>query len=158
MNFLKALVSPFKPFKLKFYIGKTQIGVPYFLPRKWVTDPDKPGYMKAIPRKIGFDHCGLGWKTKWTETDYRFEWCPIWSFVFWRWQIAVSFVGPRGHVGINDAYWEAWLYYANDTKGTKKERIEQCKTDYPKRSTIYRQGQEAVDVNYYDVILKKKYQ
>ena len=33
--FLKALNSPFKPFKLKWYIGKVAIGVPYFLPRKW---------------------------------------------------------------------------------------------------------------------------
>ena len=34
--FLKALNSPFKPFKLKWYIGKISIGSPYFFPRKWV--------------------------------------------------------------------------------------------------------------------------
>ena len=35
-TFLKALNSPFKPFKLKWYCGKVAIGIPYFFPRKWV--------------------------------------------------------------------------------------------------------------------------
>jgi hypothetical protein len=43
MNWLKVLNSPFKPFRIKFYIGKTAIGVPYFYPRKWVPNPEKPG-------------------------------------------------------------------------------------------------------------------
>ena len=46
--FFKALCSPFKPFKLKFYIGETQIGTPYFLPRKWIDNPNKPGYSQAV--------------------------------------------------------------------------------------------------------------
>ena len=29
-------MSPFKRLKLKFYLGKTAIGTPYFYPRKWV--------------------------------------------------------------------------------------------------------------------------
>jgi hypothetical protein len=36
LMFLKAINSPFKPFKLKWYIGKVAIGTPYFYPRKWV--------------------------------------------------------------------------------------------------------------------------
>ena len=35
-RWVKALFSPFKPFKVSLYAGKTQIGMPYFLPRKWV--------------------------------------------------------------------------------------------------------------------------
>lgn len=40
-RFLKALNSPFKPFKLKWYIGKVAIGTPYFFPRKWIKNKDK---------------------------------------------------------------------------------------------------------------------
>lgn len=35
-RWIKALFSPFTPFKIGWYIGKTQVGTPYFLPRKWV--------------------------------------------------------------------------------------------------------------------------
>jgi len=35
-RWIKALFSPFTPFKVNWYVGKTQIGTPYFLPRKWV--------------------------------------------------------------------------------------------------------------------------
>ena len=35
-RWLKVLNSPFKPFKVSMYVGKTQVGVPYFYPRKWV--------------------------------------------------------------------------------------------------------------------------
>ena len=41
LKFLKALNSPFKPFKLKWYIGKIAIGTPYFYPRKWVNLTEK---------------------------------------------------------------------------------------------------------------------
>ena len=45
--FLKALNSPFKPFKLKWYIGKIAIGTPYFFPRKWVDLNEKEVEAKA---------------------------------------------------------------------------------------------------------------
>jgi hypothetical protein len=35
-RWIKALFSPFKPFTVKLYCGKTAVGVPYFYPRKWV--------------------------------------------------------------------------------------------------------------------------
>ena len=46
---------------------------------------------KFIPKKIGFDFVGLGLKSKWSDTDYRFEWGLIWWFVFFTWQIAITF-------------------------------------------------------------------
>ena len=135
-TFLKALNSPFKPFKLKWYCGKIAIGTPYFFPRKWVkATPERAkkaaldeiekikqynklnahnkGFVKRsirpfedyykeylrytypVPKKIGFDFVGLGWKTKWSDTDYRFEWAPVWSFVFLKWQIAIMFIAPE---------------------------------------------------------------
>ena len=150
-NYLKVFYSPFKRPKLKWYFGKIAIGTPYFFPRRWVNDLDKPGYQKAIPKKIGFDFVSLGWKTKWTNTDYRFEWAPLWSFVFFGKQIAVTFKAPE-----QDHYWEAWLYYIYNTTGTRKERIAKCRAEFPLKWTVSdKNGKRSVD--YYDSILKTKY-
>ena len=151
--FLKALNSPFKPFKLKWYIGKVAIGTPYFFPRKWIKNKDKPGYLKSVPKKIGFDFVDLGWKTKWTDTDYRFEWSPLISFVFFKWQIAVVFQAPE-----QDHYWESWLYYEYNTDKSKaqKERIEQCQREFKQNWISWKEDKE-IKINYYEFILKEKY-
>jgi hypothetical protein len=182
---LKVLNSPFKPFKVSFYVGKTRIGVPYFLPRKWVKfnnqDIQKAieehkanknkvlvsdaqlydmyyNYKKAVPLKVGFSYCSLGWKTKWTDCDYRYEWGPVLSFVFFGYQIAVM-VGFRDkNKNAVDHYWEAWLFYENNTDKTKskKERVKQCRDEFPMvwtKSSV--RGKERID--YYDIVLKEKY-
>lgn len=179
-NWLKVLNSPFKLPKLKWYIGKIAVGLPYFYPRKWVkfthedakeaankalNDPKwvKKSFdewysyymkcQKAVPLTIGFSSCDLGWKTKWTETDYRYEWSPIYSFVFFKWQIACWV-----YVEEPDHYWPAWLYYENNTDKTKskKIRIQQCKEGFPNIWKVHdRNGTRTVD--YYPLILKKKY-
>ena len=188
-TFLKALNSPFKPFKLKWYCGKVRIGTPYFYPRRWrnITDeeikekalemfdkqtkavaanPDAPqisfdkwierykGRQIAVPKKLGFDFVGLGWKTKWTDVDYRFEWSPIWSFVFFKWQIAITFVAPE-----REHYWPCWLYYEYSTDKTKSkdERIAQCRKEFPQIWTSHKPGQEKETIDYYTKILKSKY-
>ena len=151
-EYLKVFNSPFKRPKLKWYIGEIAIGTPYFYPRKTVKDPDKPGWLKFVPKKIGFDFVGLGYKIKWSSTDYRFEWAPLISFVFFKWQIAVIVTAPEQH-----HYWEAWLFYHRDTKGTPEERIKQCKEDFPLDYTVHRTGQEPEKINYYNLILKDKY-
>lgn len=152
-SYLKALWSPFRPFKLKWYCGKTAVGTPYFLPRRAIKDPDKPGCLKFVPRRFGFDFIRLGWKTKWTPTDIRFEWEPGISFVCWKWQIAVLVKAPEP-----DHYWSAWLYYELHTDKTKSksERIAQCRKEFSQTYRVSRNGvTERVD--YYDVILRKKY-
>ena len=152
-EFLKALNSPFKPFKLQWYAGEVAIGTPYFFPRRWKKDKNKPGYLKAVPKKIGFDFVSLGWKTKWRPDDYRFEWAPTWSFVFFKWQIAVSFIAPE-----QSHYWESWLYYEKQTDKTKSkaERIAQCREKAPQTWTVH-EGDKKTTVDYYNEILKKKY-
>jgi len=154
LSFLKALWSPFKPFKLKCYIGEIAIGTPYFFPRTWVKNKNKEGYLTAVPKKIGFDFVGLGWKTKWSDTDYRFEWNPVWSFVFFKWQIAVIVNAPIEH-----HYWEAWLYYERDTDKSKpkEERIQICMNEFPLICTVWENGKEPYKVNYYKDVLKNKY-
>jgi hypothetical protein len=180
LKWLKVLNSPFKPFHVRFYAGKTQIGTPYFLPRKWVkyTDEDAKTaaikaigdsrlvqksmdewyneykrYNKAVPLKVGFSYCGLGWKTKWSNTDFRYEWGPVLSFVFFGYQIALT-VGHKH----SSHYWEAWLYYeyATDKTKSKRERIEQCKKEFNQTWKVYSNGEEEI-INYYELILKTKY-
>jgi hypothetical protein len=153
LKWLKVLNSPFKPFRIRFYVGKTRIGVPYFYPRKWVKDKEKPGWNKAVPLKVGFSYCGLGWKTKWTNTDFRYEWGPVLSFVFFGYQLALTV----GHEH-SSHYWEAWLYYeyATDKTKSKRERIEQCRKEFNQTWTVSSMGKEEV-VDYYQCILKTKY-
>ena len=153
IEFISAFFSPFQRPKLRFYLGKVAIGTPYFFPRKTVKDPDKPGYLKFVTKKIGFDLVGLGWKTKWTDTDYRFEWSPLLSFVFFKWQIAITFIAPEMH-----HYWECWLYYTRNTDKTKskKERIYQTQKDFPQRYTQWINGEKS-EIDYYPIILKKRY-
>lgn len=150
-RFLRAFFSPFKRPKLKFYIGKVAIGTPYFLPRKWVHDKEKKGYRIAVRKKIGFDFVSLGWKTKFG--DFRFEWAPLWSFVFFKWQIAVIVKAPH-----EMHYWESWLDYEfrTDQSKTKRERIKQCRLEYPNTWSHY-EGDVKVFTDYYTKILKQKY-
>lgn len=152
-DFLQVYFSPFKFIKPSFYIGKINIGTPYFFPRRWIKNKDKKGYLKAVPRKIGFDFVGLGWKTKWEDTDYRYEWSPIWSFVFLKWQIAIMFVPIEP-----DHYWACWLYYHKNTDKSKttRERIVEARRNFPCIWRVSQRGKETKIVNYWDIILKKK--
>lgn len=152
-SFLRVFNSPFIRPKVKFYCGKLFYGTPIFYPRKWVKNSEKPGYTKAIPKKIGFDFVGLGYKTKWSDTDYRYEWGPIWSFVFFKWQFCILFEPPHPY-----NYWESWLYYDNDTDKTKskKERIQESIKGFPQIYTQHsKDGEKTID--YYPLILKQKY-
>jgi len=113
----------------------------------------KMRYNYAKPKRFGFDFVSLGWKTKWSGTDYRFEWSPLISFVFFKWQIAVTVIAPE-----MNHYWEAWLYYENDTDKSKsrKERIAKCRKEFSQTWTrSYGETKETID--YYNVILKEKY-
>ena len=108
----------------------------------------------AVPKKIGFDFVRLGWKTKWRSDDYRFEWSPMISFVFFKWQIAVTFVAPH----LNH-YWESWLYYTKETDKSAPiaDRIAQCRKKAPQIWTSHNSDGTEETTNYYDLILKKKF-
>lgn len=106
-----------------------------------------------VDKKIGFDFCELGWKTKWSEKDIRFEWAPVWSFIFFGYQIAITWNAPE-----QTHYWEPWIYYEyyTDKTKSKSERIEQCKEEFPQIWTRHSKEGETT-INYYDLILRKKY-
>ena len=150
-DYLRAYCSPFKPPRLSFYCGKIALGTPYFYPRNWVRSKEKEGYLTAVPRRIGFDFVSLGWKTKYD--NYRFEFSPMISFVFIKWQIAVTFVAPYNV----DHYWESWLYYTRETKGDTAERVAQCRKEAPQTWTKYHQDEAKETTDYYNLILKKKW-
>jgi len=190
-RWIKALFSPFTPFKVKWYVGKTQVGIPYFYPRKWVKatnrrateaaleeierqkkwnelNPEHARKIKsfeeifqekmkcsfAVPLKVGFSMCGLGWKTKWDEYDFRHEWNPIISFVFFGYQIAITFYHPH-----HSHYWESWLCYEyrSDKKKSKRKRIAFCRRKSP-QTWSRGFGEDKVITDYWDLILKTKYQ
>lgn len=114
---------------------------------------EKLRYNYAVPRKFGFDFVRLGWKTKWSDTDYRFEWAPLLSFVFFKWQIAIIAAAPE-----RSRYWECWLYYDRNTDKTKsrRERIIQCRREFPQTWSHY-EGDSKITIDYYNKILKPKY-
>lgn len=178
MNWIKVLNSPFKSFRLKFYLGKIAIGVPYFYPRSWVKLNKKEKIEKAkklmessalnfkqalklqerthkcVAKKwFGIDYLKLGWKTKWSDTDYRFEYAPMLSIIFLKIQFCIFVV-----VDNPDNYWESWLYYENNTdkSKSKKERLQQCIIDFPQIWKVW-ENNEKKEINYYDLIIKKKY-
>jgi hypothetical protein len=105
------------------------------------------------PKKIGFDFVSLGYKTKWSNTDFRYEWNPVWSLVCFGYQLAVTFA-PEEH----SHFWECWLFYEKVTDKTKskKERIEYSKKEFPCIWTTYRNRVES-KVCYWDLILKNKW-
>jgi hypothetical protein len=184
----KAMFSPFRRLTLKVYAGKTAVGMPYFYPRKLVPLSETEVYeladkdavrliangqsydyatilqnarrqRKFVNRRFGFDYIGLGYKTKWSNTDYRFEWSPRLSFVCFGYQIAVTVV-PKLPKDISiDYYWESWLYYNYNTDATKtpKERIAEAREAKPLNITTYRKGEEPITYSVWDMVLKKRY-
>jgi hypothetical protein len=111
------------------------------------------GFMKAVPKKVGFDFVRLGWKTKWSDNDFRFEWPPLISFVFFKWQVAVTVNTPEPH------YWECWLYYeyATDKTKSRKERVAQCREEFPQTWTAHRGDESEETIDYYNLVIKPKY-
>jgi hypothetical protein len=111
-------------------------------------------YNKAVPIKVGFDWCSLGYKTKWSDTDFRFEWNPVFTFVFFGYQLALTVYSPY-----HDHYWTSWLYYeyATDKTKSKRERVEQCRKELNQTWTSHKHDEEPVTTDYYTKILKSKY-
>lgn len=177
----KLITNPFKFPKIKFYLGKVKYGTPWMLPRKavnftmeeskakateWVNDKksawfgedlDKvtkihnSKYSKFVPKTIGCDVVRLGWKYKFDSI--RFEWSPLFSFVFFGLQFYIV-IAPDNL----DSYWESWLYYHihTDKKKPTLERLKQCIEEAPQRWTIYNNGEKST-TDYYQLNLKNKW-
>lgn len=158
MNLLKLFLpsSPFKRPKLVFYIGKIKHGTPYFLPRIWRKHKTKKGYLESIPVKwFDIKLLRLGYKIKWTEWDYRFEWNPMLSIVFCHIQLCIWITSPNSY--INDHYWECVLAYQKAKRTLPKgssisEIIKFAREKHPQIWT----NLDGVTTDYWDKILKTK--
>ena len=118
---------------------------------KTVAEKHNKGYLKFVDKTIGFDVVRLGWKYKFDSI--RFEWNPMFSFVFFGLQFCV-FIAPK-----NDrSYWESWIYYNEHTDKNKPtlERLKQCIEEAPQRWTRYHNGEKS-SIDYYKVNLKNKW-
>ena len=122
-SWMKIYRSPFKWPKPKFYFGKIALGTPYMLPRHWIKDCIYLKPIRAWWFKLEF--VGLGYKTKYTEFNYRHEWDPIWSLVLFGYQFAVRFTMS------DHRCWESWLVYHYCTKGSVKDRLKKCREINP---------------------------
>lgn len=135
MNFLKVYMTPLQRPDIKLYIGRRRVGTPIFYPRK----------------RVGFKSWDLGYKTKWTSDDYRFEWGPGFSFVFFDFQIAVSFIHK-----LPAQYWEGFLYYHFETEGSTEERLRWAIDGFPMIHHAS-DGKNRYLVTYWDKIVRKRY-
>lgn len=148
--FLKTFFSPFKPLRARIYFGKISIGHPYFLPRRLTKD------RKFVPiRRLGFDYNHLGWKTKFSDYDVRFEWSPSYSFIILGYQLNVSFL-PNIDSNI-DPYWEAWIIYNYKTnkKYTKKERLKHVFENYNCTWSWSKNGEKYKEDHYLNILSNK---
>lgn len=144
-DWLRVYFSPFKPPTPKLYMGKTKVGMPYFIPRVY-----KKG--KFVDKKVGFDFVPLIWKTKWTSEDFRFECSPRWSFVFFGFQIAVVFQAVHEY-----HFWECWLYYrhATDKSKSTRGRLKQAKEEFP-QTWVSHEGGVETSTDYWGLVVKRK--
>ena len=112
---------------------------------------EKMKYSYAVPLKVGFSFCGLGWKTKYDSI--RFEYNPVWSAVCFGYQIALIF-RPEHDM----RYWESYLFYSKATDKSKstKERIEEARKEFPCRWRTFTNGVEE-SICYWDLILRDNY-
>ena len=186
-EFLKIYNSPFKNPKIKWYYGPIAIGVPYFLPRKWIKVTEEEAiqstkeifakdYLPFYYQNKTFDQVladkrksekaipikfGFNFCTLGWKTkwdEFRHEWNPIFSFVAFNRQITFGFVAPDKERS-DTQYWEAWLNYKYETnkKNSKLERFDEL---FRKHSCTWKKylGKNDYEItDYYLFFLKKKY-
>lgn len=158
-NFINKPTSPFINIKLNFYFGDIKHGTPYFLPRKF--DKNKKNF-KSV-KWFYLEFINLGYKTKWDEHDYRFEYPPMISLVILNKQLCI-WVLPNiknlpetlSSFFIIDQYWETRLTYKFATKGKTKDRLTQLFLQHDNTYNVYVDNESFV-IDYYPYILKNKW-
>lgn len=152
---LNLLNSPLKLPKLKFYFGKISVGTPYFYPRRWIKT--KNGHTPKTCKYFKIDIVNLGYKTKWSSSDYRFEWGPLLSIVILNKQFCVFLYSPTPD-NLISTYWETYLLYKNHTNKNNniKQRTRELVENYPCKITSWKDGNKET-IYPYKHILKEKY-
>lgn len=112
---------------------------------------EKMRYEYAVSKKVSFDFVGLRWKTKFNS--FRHEHNPVWSFVFFGYQIALIF-RPEDDI----RYWECFLAWEYDTDKSKspQERLKEAKEKHRCTWTSY-SNEEKITTDYWTKVIRKKY-
>jgi hypothetical protein len=128
-------LSIFKRPSIGFYFGWIRLGTPYFYPRKWVkADSGSKGiYVKWL----WLQTVNLGWKTKWSSEDIRFEWNPAIHFIFLYTQTVIFLKHAEP-----DYYWCALILYAK-TNGSHEEKVAAVKKQFSFRYITWKDGVES---------------
>ena len=179
-GYLEIFNTPFIKPKIKVYFGDVSIGIPYFLPRKWVKLTKKEAIesakeelerenIKLYYKDKSFDYIvksKLGTK-KAVDKKFGFNFCTLgwktkWDDIVFEYEPRISFVAfkkqlvisLRAPIDFRDVYWEAYLNYKSCTKIlSKQERIYILTKNY---SCTWRNSEKEY-TNYYYLILKEKY-
>ena len=116
-EWMKVYFSPFKFFLPKFYIGKTAIGVPVFLPRKWVkATPEKAhkAVLDYIAREENYNKMNPDYARKIKPYDEVFKEKMRYSYAEDR-KIGFDFVGLVWKTKYDSFRWEynpIWSFVA----------------------------------------------
>lgn len=182
--YLQAFHSPFKTPKLKFYFGKTAIGMPYFLPRVRVkATPEKAFEEAGKEVKRVKEHNAREGSYKLKERsfnelyqsylNYYFDeplkfgfrynglgWKTKWDSYRFEYPAKWCFVALgfqfvlTFYVENKDNYWESFLYFHYDTDKSKSWQ-ERVEQCRKKAPQMWSSG--GVTTDYYKLILKDKW-
>ena len=185
LSFLEILNSPFKWFRVGIYFGNITMGIPYFLPRRWVKYNKKELLEESIQKlakdaniilteNVNITLAGAvrDFKRYYKAIPKKFGidivalgWKTKYDEYRFEFPPMISIVafgkqlviyfGPKSD--INDDYWTAWLYYKYETdkKLSKTERTKQLITNFL-LYTNPETGKVTISKNCIN-ILKKKY-
>lgn len=154
IRFLKLLKdvfigNPLLTPSVKVYAGKIKHGTPYFLPRRWFKKKTKDGFYAKPTTWLNFQIVNLGYKTKWNDWDYRFEWPPMISIVFCKLQFCIWIVPKHYYF-----YWECWLAYKKAKRLfphlSKSECIKKAREKLPQ---IWK-DEDGNSTDYWELLLK----
>lgn len=105
----------------------------------------------TLKNLIQFNFTGLGWMTKWDKFDIRLEYNPVWMIIVFGYQMTLTFTNEH-----DTDYWETWLYYDLFTKGSRMERIEQCREGHSLLKVEY-DGEKFIKEDDYKHVLRPRY-
>ena len=144
-DWIRVYFSPFKAPKLKWYFGKTALGLPYFLPRKFVKATPKKATEEALQemKRVkehnlvegnykqsvrtfselyeSYLHYSFAQPLKFGFSYNSLGWKTKFDEYRFEWSPRISFVCFGYQICLtfvaehSDQFWESWLYFDRDT-------------------------------------------
>jgi hypothetical protein len=142
-------LSVFKRPSIGFYFGKIRLGAPYFYPRKWVKNKDgssKTVYVKWLWLQI----VRLGFKSKWSSEDIRYEWPPSIHIIICKLQIVFWLKHDN-----EDDYWKSIILYTDFNGKSEEEKINRVFENESFMCKLYKSGVEITECTKQSVFTNK---